>query len=257
VTGYKQIFLSGLKLVVMLLLFQGCADLERKNPLDPKNSASKQDRVVLVEAFVNDSTPFTPFALTALDYFATQVGFNAIIVQYHVPAQQYPDNFALSGALARYGFYETVNRAVPDVFFNGLNQRVQGASSHASALERFQAAMAIEAGNISLFTIEADVETRANSMVLDVRLAKLGSEDVRDVFVQAVAIENTGVSGHRFVARQIWPARSFSFIGNGKIATAKLTASIPSGANAALWKIVVFAQSSQNKETLQAILVNQ
>jgi hypothetical protein len=54
-----------------LLLWCACEKLERNNPLDPQNPRSERPRVIFVEAFINEATPFSAFAMQALDSLPT------------------------------------------------------------------------------------------------------------------------------------------------------------------------------------------
>ena len=63
--------------IILCLFIFDCGDLDRDNPLDPKNPNSSVDRVVLVELFVNDSTGFEycNYALDALERLAQREEF--------------------------------------------------------------------------------------------------------------------------------------------------------------------------------------
>ena len=249
--------ITGFVIIGIALIEIGCEGLERSNPLDPNNPMSERRRVVLVEAFVNDSTPYSPFALAALDDLASQTTeAQTLFLVYHLPSQSYPDTNAISSGRVRYDFYTTQNQAVPDVFFNGLRHRVQGAASKNTALKRYQNVFTQERDEISHFTIEAQTQVSGNTLSVNVSIARLGDDELTDFFLQAVAFEDISAPGHHYVVRQVLPSESITRVASSERKDITLTASIQGDGNPQRWQVVVFIQQNSKKEVLQAVLAN-
>ncbi|MDZ7344265.1 MAG: hypothetical protein ONA90_07095, partial [candidate division KSB1 bacterium] len=173
----QQKFLANWRLGIFgcVLLLWACEDLERNNPLDPKNPNSERARVIFVEAFVNDSTPFSALALAALDSLAAAFSpAQLIVVEHHLPSSTYADPHALPESADRYRDFMVSDAVVPDVFFNGSLGRVLGASSVQTALTRYRTAVQSRLGEISHFTIEAQKSVWAANLTIDVTVARLG-----------------------------------------------------------------------------------
>lgn len=253
----RKIFAIALIFIAVTVAGLRCTDLKRDNPLDPANPESERSRIVLVEAFVNESTPFTPFTLSALDEIAAQTSREqTLILQYHLPSANYADDLATAVAKTRYDFYVTQDQAVPDVFFNGLRQRIQGAASQSTALKRYQTVLAREREATSHFTIEAKQQVAGGTLSVQVRLARLGETAFTDFFVQAVAYEDIGTAGHHFVVRAVLPAESVRRLDAGEIAEIDFTAAVDTEVNPQSWQAVVFIQQSSSKEIMQSTLAN-
>ena len=64
-----------------------CKDIPRDNILDPKNPSSKQDKVLLLEAFVNTShhTPYNYYVLHAIETLSMDENLKdrLIFIEYH------------------------------------------------------------------------------------------------------------------------------------------------------------------------------
>ncbi len=234
-----------------------CNDLNRSNPLDPANPKSARIQVALIEAFVNDSAPFSPFALEALTEIASQLNENKfLILEYHLPSQSYPDTLASPAAKARYDFYVTQDQAVPDIFIDGLRHRIQGAASKSTALKQYQAALTLERHAISHFTIEASSLISDNEFFVEISIARLGEEEFSNFSIRAVAFEDTGEPGHHFVVRSVLPSETIPSIDAGGQIEVTLSTLISAGAKLQHWQVVVFIQQNSNKEILQSVLAN-
>lgn len=240
-----------------LFLLVACENLERNNPLDPQNSNSERRRVVFVEAFVNDAVPFSAFALQALDSLAvTFPQQQVVIVEHHLPSAKFTDDAALPESADRYKILTTAAPAVPDLFFNGSQSRVQGASTTGNAVFRYRNTIQAELDKLAHFTIEAKKSISANQIDIDVTIARLGKEDFSQFAVKAIISEDLGIAKHHHVVRKILLAENFSGIAAGERKSVYFTASLPSTVNTGRIQVVVLAEqtTSTGREVLQTTL---
>jgi hypothetical protein len=240
-----------------LLMFWACAELERSNPLDPKNPSSERRRVVLVEAFINEATRFSPHAVTALDSLALAFSpQNVVIVEYHLPSATFPDVLAAQANLDRYKNLTAAAPAVPDVFFNGAVQRVLGASSVGTALSRYRRAVQNEIDKIAHFTLEAKKTISATNVAVAVSVARLGNSSFENFAVGAIVWEDLGAAGHHRVARNIFPPENFSGIAAGEKKSAHFAGSLTNVANTQRVQVAVIIEhtTSLGREVLQVVL---
>lgn len=178
-------------LFVVLLLWTAC-NIPRDNVLDPKNPDSYCPRKTIIEAFVNTGNPFSynQYMLSALDSLSQLYSDRLVIVEYHRNTDQYNDNYHINENELLYQHYLNATgsslKGVPDVFINGVFQRVQGASSVHSALFRLQQAVLTEISANSHFTLELAYEITKGKLTPIVTLARLGSTDAREILLKAV-----------------------------------------------------------------------
>jgi hypothetical protein len=240
-----------------LLLLVACENLERNNPLDPKNPSSERRRVVFVEAFVNDAAPFSAFALQALDSLAaTFPQQQMVIAEHHLPSAKFTDAQALPESADRYKLLTTAAPAVPDLFFNGSQSRVQGASTTGTAVFRYRHAIQTEIDKVAHFTIEAKKTISANRIDIDVTVARLGNDDFSQFAVTAMIAEDLEAAGHHHVVRKILLPESFSGIAAGERKSVHFTTSLPSAVNTGRIQVVVMVEQTTDidHEILQTIL---
>lgn len=234
-----------------------CGELERNNPLDPKNPGSERPRVIFVEAFVNDATPFSPFALKALDSLSLALASDQIIiVEHHLPSTSYNDTYALQESAERYNNLAAADHGVPDVFFNGAPTRLQGASSAHAAAQRYRAALQNESGKIAYFTIEAKKSVSATGIEINATIARLGDSPTMQIAVAAVVFEDMGMAGHRHVVRKVFTPEVVSGMAAGDTRTLRFAAYLSGVQNANRMQAAVIIERSLNsgREVLQAAL---
>ncbi|NUM78876.1 hypothetical protein HUU40_31345 [candidate division KSB1 bacterium] len=240
-----------------LLFLCACGELERNNPLDPKNPRSERPRVIFVEAFVNDATPFSPFALRALDSLSLALASDQIIiVEHHLPSANYNDSYALQESAERYNNLAAADHGVPDVFFNGAPTRLQGASSAPTAAQRYRAALQNESGKIAYFTIEAKKSVAETGIEINATLARLGDSPASQFAIAAVVWEDLGLSGHRHVVRKIFSPEVVNGLAAGDTKTVRFTTHLSGVQNANRVQAAVLIERNLNsgREVLQAAL---
>lgn len=240
-----------------LLFLCACGELERNNPLDPKNPRSERARVTFIEAFVNDATPFSPFALRALDSLSLALAAGQIIiVEHHLPSANYKDSYALPESAERYNNLAAADHGVPDVFFNGAPTRLQGASSAHTAAQRYRAALQNESGKIAYFTIEAKKSIAATSIEINATIARLGDSPASQFAVAAVVWEDLGLAGHRHVVRKVFSPEVVNGMAAGDTKTMRFAANLTGVQNANRVQAAVIIERSINsgREVLQAAL---
>ena len=240
-----------------LLLLVACENLERNNPLDPKNPGSERRRVVFVEAFVNDTAPFSAFAVQALDSLAaTFHQQQVVIVEHHLPSAKFIDAVALSESADRYKILTTAAPAVPDLFFNGAQNRVQGASTTGTAAFRYRHAIQTEIDKVAHFTIEAQKTISANQIDIEATVARLGNESFSQFAVTAMIAEDLGAAGHHHVVRKILLPENFSGITASERKPVHFTTSLPSAVNTGRIQVIVMAEHTTDlgREILQTTL---
>lgn len=251
------------KLVLFIILcwfIFNCGDLARDNPLDPKNPKSSVDRAILVELFVNDSTGFgyCNYALDAIENLAQREEFqdNLFVVEYHLTnrSQNWNDIYAKDEFNQRYYQYvpNLNERGIPDAMFNGLVQRVQGASLENINHRYSQAAVQL-LGQSCHFRIEAEKRISSNSITLEVIVARYGKADATNIDLHVILCEDIGTARYHYVARKILQKQTIPKIKHGEVKSFHFSEQLPQVDNINNLFVVVFLQDqrSAQKEVLQ------
>ena len=216
--------------LTILILLLSCDDIDRDNILDPKNPASERPQIITVEAFVNtnDSLPnvYNDFLLNALDQLESIYGDRISIAEYHrsiLPA--YPDSFTSNKNEILYGNYydyflslnSNAIKGVPDVYINGTEARVQGASSTSTVLFRLQQILDPMISQNGYFTIEPMITKDGNDFIISAEIARLGSTNAENIIVKAVIISKFDNGLHKRVVIDYLKSQEMDNISNGEI----------------------------------------
>ncbi|OQX95081.1 hypothetical protein B6I21_07240, partial [candidate division KSB1 bacterium 4572_119] len=211
-----------LMILFLLPLFIMCGDIDRDNALDPKNPNSKIDQLILVELFVNDSSGFDycQHALEAIENIKSRNDYSdeICVLEYHVENAGWNDQYSLEECKSRYHEYVPLptERGIPDAFFNGLINRVQGASPE-NIEHRYLSALEDLRNKESLFRFEAEKNVTGESFSLDVKIARLGGYGINDLELQVVVFEDIGTLGHRYVVRKIFHEQAIDSMNQGDV----------------------------------------
>jgi hypothetical protein len=177
-----------------VLLSAAACDLPRDNPLDPRNPHSQRPKRILLEAFVNLHTdrPYDAYAVEALDSLEGMYGDRIAIIEYHRNVGDWVTPYHRSENDILYGQYLEAARSglkgAPDVFIDGSEGRVQGASSAASAFSRIQQVLLAGLPEPGRYSIEARLDASGGEMRPTVTVARLGSVDASGIRIRAVLL---------------------------------------------------------------------
>jgi hypothetical protein len=212
--------------LIFIAVFWGCEDIDRDNILDPKNPASERPQIITVEAFVNTTdsifNDYNRHLLLALNDFKADYNEKITIAEHHRKINnQYDDGYVLINSEILYdnyfqGFANGI-KGVPDVFINGIEARVQGASSPASVLFRLQQAIDSLVSKNSFFTIEPDIIKDGNEYNISATIARLGSTDAEDILLKAIITTEFDNNLHQRVVTEILKSQVISKFANGEI----------------------------------------
>lgn len=196
-------FRSLFKYALMAAFLGGCDDLPRDNLLDPRNASSYGNSAILLESFVNISyteLEYNFWTLQALRQIQSFYGDRVIIAEYHrdikVGDSTYHDPYSQATHDTRHKMYAdadgTYDRAIPDIFINGDQGRVLGASSVASVRDRLQDNINLLLDEKSYYALEADLTRNNNTLTIDYRVARLGNTSAGELRLTLIYIKDYG-----------------------------------------------------------------
>ncbi|HPG38450.1 MAG TPA: hypothetical protein PLP19_02670 [bacterium] len=249
--------------ILLLILFVAvlaCDDLERNNPLDPKNPSSQRTETVLVESFVNQSGgAYIASSLTAFDRLLREYGEDAFVyLEHHIAETPGTDNNALDASLNRYKVFvpETAGQGIPDVFFNGLQGRVQGASDADAAYLRYNTELEKELGRQCYFTIEAKTTRKGDNLTVSAQIARLGSEEAKDIVIYAAVLSKAPGSKYRRIVKAFVTMDAFEDFNHGEIKSVKRDIDILNGWDVDNLQAVIFVQDSRDLYVYQTVKID-
>lgn len=163
----------------------------------------------MIEAFVNLETgfPYDGYMTAALDSLVKRYPDRVLVAEYYRNVQNYktPHDLSENEVLyERYLNYLSPNiKSVPDVFINGSEARIQGASSVESALFRLQQIISNRISDLSEFSMEMTYSVNGRQISPTVTLAKLGNTDAQNLLVKIVLISRMDNLHRRVVTASV------------------------------------------------------
>lgn len=155
-------------------------------------------------------------ALEALDSLAQTYGKTILTLHYHRHTSQYNDPLADAAAIeteAHYSNYTTDythqsgrKKGVPDLFVNGPQQRVQGASSVSNVITRLSTIVSNENIEKGYYTIEPEVEISNGTLSGLCRVARLGNRQASNLILKIILTQNQAQNGARSVVKVVHDA---------------------------------------------------
>ncbi len=172
--------------------------------MDPKNPDSYSKSIVLVEAFVNVAhpSPYNGYVLEALKEIDENDSDNVIVVEYHRDLTQngfYDDPYNDEELSLRFTQLQErylqewpdAIRGVPDVYINGGNRRVAGASSKSSVLNRMQLYLDEVTDIQNRYSIEVDLQYPGQDQIdIKARVASLGNQASVDLRLRFMFVKD-------------------------------------------------------------------
>jgi hypothetical protein len=198
-------------LILIFSGFFGCKDIPRDNPLDPKNPSSIRAQTVLIEAFVNtnaqlaDSVQYNQNMLTALYQLQIKYDTKITVAVHHRNLASYQDPLAIFESEDVYLRYLQTEdepvKGVPDVFINGSDTRIQGATTSTNALYRLETALQPLLIANSYFTIEPEVHLNNGTLSCKLTIARLGDSASDDILAKMLVLQDVGNQWERNAVR--------------------------------------------------------
>ncbi len=249
--------MKSLKYILFFIcaLYIHSCNLDRSNPLDPKNENSRIEKTVLVEAFINSSVDgYVTWAKEGLEKLNEHFNSsNLLILEHHVERTQGTDPDACSASLSRYLAFvpDSDQQGIPDVFIDGVGRRVQGASDSETAFQRYLQPTEQRFLGTGQFYIECQASLNNSKLELDGKLACLGKQSAENIAVYAVVVEELSASAD-LIVRDIVLVHSIDKIDDGNVVDINKSISFFSEWDELKTSLVVFVQNRNTLEVYQS-----
>ncbi len=257
---YYNVFL------LLTILSLGCTDLARDNTLDPKNSDAEASQTAVVESFIMhytnvDSVPAViQNSQNALYELKGDYGSASLILEYHMSPSNpaFRDTFSSANIELRYNneYRGSTARGFPHVFFNGKQTWIQGASSQATAKDRYKIILdSLTLKKVRLYC-EGTARILGDSLSVNGRIARYGDAEISNLLVEMLVIEDRGDLRH-YVVRDQLLSQIVTMIEPKTVWDLEpRSLKIPSGYDPGQLSVVIIIKDNVSKKILQAALAD-
>jgi hypothetical protein len=251
--------------ILICVIAAGCKDLARDNSLDPKNPNAEAGQIAVIENFILHYTnidsipPVVRNSQDALYELKGDYGSSALILEYHMTPAAYPayrDTFSSPDIDFRYTnkYKGSTARGFPHVFFNGKQTWIQGASSQATAKDRYKLILdSLTLKKVKLFC-EGSVQIKGDSLAVSGQIARYGDTEISNLLVEMLVLEDRGDFLHFVVRDQLQSQTVTSIEPETIYDLEKRTYEIPPGYNKNNLSVVIIIKDNVSERILQAVL---
>ncbi|KAA3604611.1 MAG: hypothetical protein DWQ06_03980 [Calditrichaeota bacterium] len=243
--------MKSILIISLFISLIGC-EIDRDNPLDPKNPDNSFQRINLVELFYKRGDNLSSFATQAFEVLSLDGTYKdqIALIQYDL----LPDE--ISGAQ---NFYENerangINFGIPDFFLNGNEGRAQGASSYSNALRNYKETLQ-EATNgefrESDFTFWAELQPEGDLLTIQAELGNVSEIRKSNLLLRGVVVENQG-GNFKFSAVQLLNSKNIPILEAGEVSKFTFPSVAISNLQNRFEKINVVVWVEENKQVSQA-----
>lgn len=239
-------------LVIFLFISLISCEIDRDNPLDPKNPDNSFQRINLVELFYKKDNELSNFATQAFEVLSSDGTYKdqIALIQYEL--------FSSNSISGVQNFYENERAnetfGVPDFFLNGNEGRAQGASSYSNALRNYKETLQ-EATNgefrESDFTFWAELQPEGNSLTIQTELGNVSEIRKSNLALRGVVVENKG-GNFKFSAIQLLSTRNIPLLEAGEVEKFSFPSVPISDLQNRLENLSVVVWVEENKQVSQA-----
>lgn len=257
-------------IATVLTVFLSCKDIDRSNRLDPQNPDAEANQVTVVENFVHRYTTgdsvnrFVAYSQQALYELKQEYSDRMLILEYHLNLSTVNDvtkdtlfNPDSADIRARYVEYKgTTAQGFPHCFFNGKLIGIQGASSQATAHDRYKTILDTLTPKKSELYCDAEKTFDGDTLRIKAKIAKFGDDKITNLQVEFIVIEDMGHLRY-YTVRAILPFEEISEIQPGEIYEFENTKSfrVPSSMNKQKTDVIIIIKDKASKKILQSCKV--
>ncbi|MBL7993831.1 hypothetical protein JNM05_00525 [bacterium] len=247
-------------LIVLLVCIAGCTDLARDNTLDPKNPDAEADQIAVVENFILhytdlDSIPsVVKYSQEATYELKGDYSNKMLILEYHMTPSAFQDSFSSADFDFRYtnDYKGSTAKGFPHTFFNGKQTWIQGASSKATAKNRYKLILdSLTLKKVKLYC-EGEISFKADTLTVGGRIARYGNSDIENLVVEMIVIEDKGDYLHYVVREALLPQSITSITPKTIHDLSPRTFVIPAGSDKNAFAVAILVKDNISKRILQA-----
>lgn len=217
------------------------------------------DKHVLIELFINTKCTICPKAAFCLEDLAwSYESGKVILVEEHI----WGDSYDILETNERYNWYvEDGDKGTPDIFFNGLSNRVQGLCCDCDDISKHilscQSIIEKELTKTSPLDLSAEQSYLENKIIIQGQLRNISQKPLQNLIIGGIIYFEGEESEFFYLTKDIFDSqdinqlapleeKKFNFISKIELSEK---------GNADKYHSVIFVQDKLSKEILQSILI--
>jgi thiol-disulfide isomerase/thioredoxin len=212
------------------------------------------ERVVMVELFAATWCPFCARVEPPLEQLAEEYGpSQVILLEEHIWDSDYQN----MEAETRYYWYPLLedDRGIPDVLFNGLNQRIVGAPY--GAYENYKKAIEAERVKETKIYISVSKKIKYSTITISGNIKNVSSSPLSSIIINGMIFEDRGEVGLRYLVLDIFNGKTINLIAADETVSFSFTSEELNCEDINNVHGVIFVQAFEDpgREILQALYI--
>jgi len=245
----KKLLLVLMVVGLIACLFAGCIPGVVPGEGEGEGEPEETTRVVMVELFIADGCGgCVNWAEPAMEQLAQEYGPTGVLFLEEYAWLKY----STTETVNRYKWYVS-DRGTPDAFFNGLNQRIHGASS--TMYEDYKSAIEAElAKEAKIYISASKTDESSTTITITGNIQNISSGTLSNLLINGMIYEDRGSKGLRYLVLDIFDGQEVSSISPGETVEFSFTSENLDWEDSSKVHGVIFVQApnSPTKEILQA-----
>ena len=247
----KTIFIAFFTLFIFLLILSVSSNEIVQEKMNTKN--------VLIELFINTKCTICPKAAFCLEDLAwSYESGKVILLEEHI----WEDGYDIPETTERYNWYtEDSVKGTPDIFFNGLSERIQGLCCDCDDISKHilscQSIIEKELTKISPIDLSAEQSYLENKIIIQGQLENISQKSLQNLIIGGIIFFEGEESEFFYLVKDIFNTqdisqlepldeKKFNFISKIKLSEKD---------DADKYHSVIFVQDKFNKVILQSFLI--
>lgn len=206
----KKLLFRLMPIALIACLFAGCISVipDTENGESAPLVESISERVVMIELFTATWCPFCTMIEPTLEQLAEEYGpSQVILLEEHIWDSDYHN----TEAEMRYYWYPSGDfRLIPDVLFNGLNQRIPG--SYSGIYEDYKKAIEAEQIKETKIYISTSKKIKYSTITISGNIKNVSSSPLSSLIINGMIFEDRGEVGLYYLVLDIFKGKKINLI---------------------------------------------
>lgn len=250
----KKLLFRLMSIALIAYLFAGCDSVIPD--IENGESGPISERVVMIELFTATWCPPCTIVKPTLEQLAEEYGpSQVILLEEHIWDSDYHN----TEAEMRYYWYTSEDdRGIPDVLFNGLNQRIVGASSeNYENYENYKEAIEAELIKETKIYISTSKKIKYSTITISGNIKNVSSSPLSSLIINGMIFEDRGELGLHYLVLDIFEGKKINLIATNETVSFSFTSEELDCEDINNVHGVIFVQAFEDpgREILQALYI--
>ena len=247
----KTIFIAFFTLFIFLLILSVSSNEIVQEKMNTKN--------VLIELFINTKCTICPKAAFCLEDLAwSYESGKVILLEEHI----WEDGYDIPETNERYNWYtEDSVKGTPDIFFNGLSERIQGLCCDCDDISKHilscQSIIEKELTKISPIDLSAEQSYLENKIIIQGQLENISQKPLQNLIIRGIIYFEGEKSEFFYLVKDIFDSQNINQLACLEVKEFNFISrlELTEKNNADKYHSVIFIQDKLSKEILQSLLI--